>query len=271
MDSIAQHAGHFYVHRTLDILIGWFEDFYEDALFLSNGVDSPIRISKWPIKHRFYVDIHYHGRPNQYDQLLNKVDYVSLQRKFGICNPIPERWLNRPEEPDDEPTEEEWKTFKHDMIHSNGGTSVLLFVNHLKWTVDLSLFRLLLADFSHEPEIFEHDLLEHADYLQRFEGYSLCVPERWFIERWDAHWPSIGRIALANRQRSILDIGSPEPTSSQVGRPRKREALANCYRAMFPEGNRGIPWKQVLREIERQHGISGSVETLKRGLKIDDR
>lgn len=270
MHSITEHAGHLYMHRTQDILMSWFEDFYEEDLYLSNGQQGPTRISKWPIKHRFYVDIHCHGRPDQYGHFLTKHNNISLKSKFGICNLIPERWLTRPEDPDDEPTEEEWLKFKLDAIESFGGTTVLLFVNYLKWTIDLSLFNCLMENDTRHWENFGADVIEHADYLQRFEGYSLCVSERHFFDKWAAHWSNIGSRRLADHRRFVMDGGASENASGQIGRPRKREALADCYRALFPQGNRGLPWKQVLREIELQYGISGSVETLKRGLKIEE-
>jgi hypothetical protein len=93
------------------------------------------------------------------------------------------------------------------------------------------------------------------------------VPLHQLEEKWEAHWKGVGHVWLADHERHISEIDSASPSSGGTGRPGKREALAEVYRAKVPKGNRGRSWNEALRVFELEYGISGSVETLKRGIK----
>jgi len=266
----AQHAGHFILKRTQDVLQSWFEDFYEERLFLSNGDGAPIRLSKWAVKHRFGIDLYYYDKPSFYEALSTEKPQISLKEKFGICDLLPRKWLERPEDESEEPTEEEWIKFRSTIIDSQGGTHVPLFINYMTWTLDLSLFRFIMADDIPLTLKFEQDVLEHASFLEEYEGYSLCVDQNTFIENWESHWMGIGKRKIAEERKLFAEMRAGNASPNQVGRPRKREAMAEYFRTIFPNGRQGRPWKEVLNEIQSTYGISGSIETLKRGLKNDE-
>jgi len=252
-----------FTRRSEDILFNWFEDFYGPSVYLSNGIDIPIRLSKWAIKHRFYALIWQLDFPD----LLDKISHLDLKNKFHIADPLPSFWVEGPQEGEKEPTEEEWIVFKDKMIHhSIGGAMVPLLINQNTWTIDLSLFRFVMENDSSQEPSFHGETIEHANFLERFEGYALCVPEKHYHDKWQQHWHGIASRKIA-RFESLESGFESNDQNTNPGRPRKREAVAETYQRLFPHGRQGSTWKQVMLKIEQDSGIRASVDTLKRALK----
>lgn len=61
--------------------------------------------------------------------------------------------------------------------------------------------------------------------------------------------------------------GSSEASSFGLGRPRKQEDAAEAFQSRFPEGKGKFTWKEVLRILEVECGISVSEDTLKAGIR----
>jgi hypothetical protein len=61
----------------------------------------------------------------------------------------------------------------------------------------------------------------------------------------------------------------PDKTPRKIGRPRKRDDIASCYRSIYPDGHEAeeLSWKDAARAVGKKLGTSVSTTTLTRGLK----
>lgn len=267
------HSPNTLIHcRTDDLIISWFEEFYKEHLFIVKQETTPIRLSHNAIIHRFFSEYYFHERSELFDQFRQSQTDMSMAERFCIASPIPSIWLNRPENPLDAPAENEWETFKAKIIHELGGARSPLFICQQTWTLNFSLLNTIVETQDIHKIPLEEETSLHASHLKRFEGYSLCIPQEYYDRNWATHWDQIGDRKLTEyRMLALNEDQSSEDTSNPIGRPRKQEIMAECYNTHFPDGHAGYSWKKVLNEIEAHSGIRGSVETLKRGLKNDEK
>ena len=264
MEETVEHIGHLFLNRTHDILQSWLEEYIENNLYISDGVGPPIRMNPWVLKSRFHVDIYFYRQEKMFGVTESDIFDVSLKSRFGMAEPLPIEWLEKGEvEP------EGWEAFKAEKIRDLGGTNVPIFVNSITKTIDLSLYKFVTNDGTPLSQSLGDDTTEYAKHLSRFENFSICVPEEIYASGWAEYWNAIGQRALARHAELLREMRGENNPVQTVGRPRKRDALAEHYRALFPGGNEGRSWKEVMNEIEKRFGISGSIDTLKRGLNID--
>lgn len=98
-----------------------------------------------------------------------------------------------------------------------------------------------------------------AKILQPLNGWALCVRES------DAE-------GIRQYIEDLYCWDSLEESTNRGGRPRKREIAATAYQELFPEGHEthGKSWKEALRDVNEVTGGSYSIDTLRRGLRVND-
>lgn len=99
-------------------------------------------------------------------------------------------------------------------------------------------------------------------YLPRmiaaFRGSALCMDDKtackWRKEILNAtELPQIGNLTWQKPAR--------------MGRPNKIEAIRKAYRRHYPDG-RSVPWKEVIKVLEKETGTSCSMKTLRRAISM---
>lgn len=130
--------------------------------------------------------------------------------------------------------------------------SVPLFYERQCYTISLIGYR----EFS-KVDYIELDWIRPAIAVAaEFEGWSLCVPEDFAKDGWDAAW--------SENERKIYN----SPEDGLLGRPPvlRTEAIF-AYKNLYPNGHGSKSWPLVAREINKQTNRSMSVDTVKRAVK----
>ena len=185
-------------------------------------------------------------------------------RKFSICTSIRQ-------EIDKifyDYKEEEWEILKEKVISDHIGLAAPpLFFNMESFQIDFDLIEYIKRT-SDDAYVFDETTPLIEKTFSRFLGYHICVPESYVESSWQGHW-------LQKLDRSLKlhseQFSNPSDSDQPIGgRPRKQEAVVDCYKTLFPNGRGDLSWKGVLREIEQKFGLNASVDTLKRGLRQKD-
>ena len=260
MNDWAEHVYKFILLRTEDVVQRWLRGFCTGHLFLTDGLNPPIRVDDWKIWHKWPIDIV--ASELRGEAGLDFAYPKELKDDFRLCDPVTKVELEKFGQDDNhDPVSEEWLIWKANMIDNLGQTLPNLFLESNFFSVDLRLFHFVRSKLDDDSK-FDRDIIQTAERLKPVEGMFLCVPKRHVDENWDNHWSNI----LERTRRSDADGIFDQETSFGVGRPRKQEALVNSYNRLFPEGRGGMTWKEVIKAIEEDTGLTASVDTLRRGL-----
>lgn len=103
-------------------------------------------------------------------------------------------------------------------------------------------------------------LLSRAEHLAMsllpLEGALIMLELKNLPSKGDAR-----RMLGIKEQKEVVDDTGPN-----IGRPSKRQEVLQAYERLFPNGRGPSTWKEVMRKIEDETGISADFKTLKRAI-----
>lgn len=118
-----------------------------------------------------------------------------------------------------------------------------------------------------ENSYYTIDLHNITDWLDMEEwggAYSILKP----LDKSPLCWKIPNEKAIDWRKTCGIDNVGQQKKSR--GRPEKVSIFAAAYKANFPEGTGGRSQKQVLAELQRVTGMTGSIDTLVRAISLAD-
>tara|TARA_R110002110_G_scaffold137735_2_gene323074 strand:- start:1870 stop:2766 length:897 start_codon:yes stop_codon:yes gene_type:complete len=256
------------INRADDISTAWLFEFCGSDLYLTDGVNAPVRIDPGLVRFgHYFIDLS-EGVLSHENEPTPHVD-SELRTTFNFCEPLQasviDEFNSAVDLCSDEGNELCAKIFATE-VRKLGMTRPLLFVEDRTYRINFNLYR-VFSDFKREDaqrQTFQ-DVDRYADILAPFEGRFLSVPTPLAEQGWDAFCRSIGERKIKEHDR-MLELGE-ESKGPRSGRPRKREAAYSVYMSLFPKGHGSLTWDQVEVAVSKEFGSPVSAQTIKAAMK----